>query len=136
MPDLTVEQFEQRVKKTAWIGINRPEMAQVASDLRAAATHIDAVGWTQFKNFADPDRTGTSPCCAVGALHVTTRMGDGSRGRAMERTSNAVWLFDSVSQQTTLVDFNDRSTTTADQVIGALRDVAATIERYLEQTDV
>jgi len=129
MPDLTVEQFEQRIKGAfLWLTINREGLAEVAQDLKDAAAHIEQVGWTQNRNFEVPTHQKTSPCCAVGALWALERPdSDGFY------VGTAVWTFEAVAQQG-LVTFNDLPTTEASQVTDIMRTVAQNIDDYLEQT--
>lgn len=129
---MKVQEFERRVKRTAWIQINRSGIAEVAKCLDDAASHIERVGWIQNMNFADPDNPDVSRCCAIGALHVVCTKPPRPSGLRIW-TSDVGTMFAALHGMD-LVTLNDFHATRASDVTTAMRKVAQDIRTYLEET--
>ena len=109
--------------------------AQVARDLRAAAEVLKRDGWTQGDYF-DPE----SGCkCVSGAIaHVASQGRTPAPGRLdldgeFDRWAAAAKVFRRVVQDDSIVNFNDTTGRTADEVIAALEAAADAAEREAGQ---
>lgn len=99
-----------------------------------AAAHIEKVGLFKGDYFKDLDNVDESPCCTLGAIHYVTDSPIGYTADEHFKAAANALIADLSSEEiwnTSIQDWNDKSTQRKGRVVARLRKVAKDLEAAL-----